>query len=284
MSMHGYSPKQHSRTSSNMTGCSGYLAFLTPSPTATCVAPIPLLLVTDHGHDAVHIVDVLHRTHKGYLAAPGSIAGPRGMATCSTATPPLVAISAWKEYGRGDHVIRVYAESGAGWITTRVIGGGFKYPGAADGQLKWPRGLRFSADGSAVCVADRGNERVSLFRVADGAFVCHFATGLRGPYDVEAIGSGWAVACHTVEFVGGDGRSCLGKAGGGYGYGDGEFANPAALALVPDMGLVVREYYGRRLQVFSTPDMMAMRRMAPIRVSWMVAAARAILRRSESSP
>ena len=130
-------------------------------------------------------------------------------------------------------------------------------------------------------MADRGNNRVSLFRVANGAFVRHLATGLRGSCDVEEVEGGWAVACassHTVEFVGGDGRSCVEKAGGG----DGEFANPAALALVPGLGLVVREYYGRRLQVFSTPDMMAMRRMAPIRVAWMVAAARAILCRSLS--
>ena len=259
-------------------GYSGHLAFLLPPPTATAPAPTSLLLVSDHGHDAVHIVDVLHRTHNGYLAVPGSIAGPRGVATCSTATPPLVAISAWKGYDKGDHVIRVYAESGAGWITTRVIGGGFGGPGAADGQLSAPFGLRFSGDGSAVCVADRGNNRVSLFRVADGAFVQHIASEIRCPLDVEAIGGGWAVAHATVEFVGGDGRSCVEKAGGG----DGEFANPAALALVPGLGLVVREYYGRRLQVFSTPDMMAMRRMAPIRVAWMVAAARAILCRSLS--
>ena len=266
-------------------GYSGHLAFLLPPPTATCVAPIPLLLVPDHGHSTVHIVDVLHRTHNGYLAAPGSIAGPRGVATCSTATPPLVAVSAWKGYDRGDHVIRVYAESGAGWITTRVIGDGFGGPGAADGQLRMPYGLRFPADKSAICVADSGNNRGSLFRVADGAFVQHIASEIRCPLDVEEVEDGWAVACtgsHTVEFVSGDGRFHLD--GGGYGNGDGEFANPAALALVPGLGLVVRENgNGGRLQVFSTPDMVAMRRMAPIRVSWMAAAARAIFRRSVSS-
>ena len=145
-----------------------------------------------------------------------------------------------------------------------------------------PRGLRFSADGSAVCVA--ASDHVSLFRVADGAFVWHIATGVRNPYDVEEVEGGWAVACcgsHAVEFVGADGRSLLGKAGGMYGDGNGEFCHPAALALVPGLGLVVREYgNGRRLQVLPTPDMVNMRRMAPIRVAWMGAVARAILRRS----
>ena len=264
-------------------GHSGFVAFLP----ATAFSPTPLLLVTDHGHDAVHIVDVLRRTHNGYLAAPGSIAGPRGVAVCRTATNPLVAISAWKKHWSGDHTIRVYADNGAGWKTIRVIGGGFGRPGAADGQLARPYGLRFSADGTAVCVADPGNERVGLFRVADGAFMRHIATGLPCPLDVEEVENIWAVACalsHTVEFVGDGGRSFLGKAGGGHGFEDGEFSHPYALALVPGIGLVVRESgNGGRLQVFSTPDMVAMRRMAPIRVSWMAAAARAIFRRSVSS-
>ena len=76
----------------------------------------------------------------------------------------------------------------------------------------------------------------------------------------------------------------LGKAGdAGNGSGDGEFICPVAAALVPGLGLVVRDYLGARLQVFSTPDMVAMRRMAPIRVAWMVATACAIFRRSLSS-
>jgi hypothetical protein len=64
------------------------------------------------------------------------------------------------------------------------------------------------------------------------------------------------VGSATVEFVcdgvGGDGggRPSLGKAGGGDGSGDGEFCVPTALAVVPGLGLVVREYYNERLQVF----------------------------------
>jgi hypothetical protein len=79
--------------------------------------------------------------------------------------------------------------------------------------------------------------------------------------DVEEVEGGWLVACrdsHTVEFVGdgdgdggiGGGRPSLGMAGGGYGSGDGEFRNPTALAVVPGLGLVVREDDNGRLQVF----------------------------------
>jgi hypothetical protein len=79
-------------------------------------------------------------------------------------------------------------------------------------------------------------------------------TGLLGPRDVEEVRGGWLVACeesHTVEFVASGGhaggvRARLGKAG----FGPGEFAGPTALAMVPGLGLVVREFGNRRLQVF----------------------------------
>jgi hypothetical protein len=96
---------------------------------------------------------------------------------------------------------------------------------------------------------------VSVFRVEDGSFARHVATGLDGPCDVEECEGGWLVACwgsNTIEFVGGDvgsdgvGRARLGKVG----RGDGEFISPSALALVPGLGLVVREIRNDRLQVF----------------------------------
>jgi hypothetical protein len=73
--------------------------------------------------------------------------------------------------------------------------------------------------------------------------------------DVEECEGGWLVACllsNTMEFVGGDvdgggvGRARLGKLGSG----DGEFNGPSALALVPGLGLVVREEFNGRFQVF----------------------------------
>jgi hypothetical protein len=195
---------------------------------------------------------VAGRVHVGYVAAPGTIAGPRGVA----ARGSLVAVSAWKKQDSGEHVVQMFEGSGAMWTAVRVVAGGFGGPGSADGQLDCPRGLRFSGDGTGLAVADDGNARVSVFRVEDGSFARHVATGLDGPFDVEECEGGWLVACFdsdTIEFVGGDvdgdgvGRARLGK----YGSGDGEFCWPSALALVPGLSLVVRERDNPgRLQVF----------------------------------
>jgi hypothetical protein len=176
----------------------------------------------------------------------------------------LVAVSAWKGEDSGDHVVRVFEGSGAMWTAVRVVAGGFGGPGDADGQLNRPYGLRLSGDGTALAVADAENERVSVFRVQDGSFVRHVALGLcngrwqSNPWDVEECEGGWLVACFgwqsfPIEFVSGDvdgghvGRATLGKEGSG----DGEFRHPSALALVPGLGLVVREDGNDgRLQVF----------------------------------
>jgi hypothetical protein len=264
---------------------SGYLAFIPPTTSGSSSSSArPLLVVTDGGHDAVHLVDVVGRSHAGYLAHPGSIAGPRGVA--ASGTSPLVAVSAWKKGGSGDHVVVVYRGSGALWEAVRVIGGGFGGPGSGDGQLARPHGLRFSGDGSTVCVADAGSYRVSLFRVGDGGFVRHMATVVGYPVDLQEVEGGWLVDCygsHSVEFVGdgiSDGRPSLGRAGGGWGSGDGEFSGPIALTVVPGLGLVVREDGNSgRLQVFATPDIITMAAMSPNRVAWMTAVARGVLRR-----
>jgi hypothetical protein len=117
------------------------------------------------------------------------------------------------------------------------------------------------------------NVRLSVFRVEDGSFVRHVATGLDFPFDVEECEGGWLVSSSgssTVEFVGGDvgggggeGRASLGKRG----RGDGEFKLPSALALVPGPGQAVREEGNDgRVQFF-----IAMASMSAARVGWMVA-------------
>jgi hypothetical protein len=255
---------------------SGWMAFTGP---ATC----RLLLVTDAVHDAVHVIDVVRRVHAGYVAAPGTIAWPRGVA----ARASLVAVSAWKGWYDGDHVVHLFEGSGSTWDPLRVLACGFGRPGAADGQLRSPHGLRFTADGTGLAVADFGNGRVCMFRVEDGSFVRHVATGLEGAWDVEECAGGWLVACgsfrsHTVSFVGDTGggpvhHARLSKAGSG----DGEFRAPSALALVPDLGLVVRERDNDgRVQFFTTPGIIAMAAMSRHRVGWMVAVARGVAARS----
>ncbi len=272
---------------------SGLLAFTPPlsttgSGSSGSSSVRPLLLVTDAGADAVHIVDVVGETHAGYLASPGSIAGPRGVAASGVSESPLVAVSAWAWMDSGDHVVVVYRGSGVVWEAVRVIGGGFGGPGPRDGQLQMPHGLRLSGsgDGSVVCVADSRNNRASVFRVGDGGFVRHIATGLEHPRDVEEVEGGWLVACgdsHTVEFAGdgargvGGARPFLGKAGGRAGGDDGEFSVPTALTVVPGLGLVVREAFSQRLQVLATPDTIAMAAMSPSRVAWMAVVLRAQL-------
>jgi hypothetical protein len=66
---------------------------------------------------------------------------------------------------------------------------------------------------------------------------------------------------------------------GKLGCGDGEFNMPTALAVVPGLGLVVQECHNQRLQVFVTPDAIAMASMPLVRVGWMTAVVRAVLRR-----
>jgi hypothetical protein len=252
-------------------GPSGWMAFTGPATSR-------LLVVTDAGHGAVHVVDVVRRVHVGYVAAPGTIAGPRGVA----ARGSLVAVSAWKQWHHGDHVVRVFEGSGALWTAVRTLAGGFGGPGRADGQRKCPYGLRFAADGTGLAVADVWNNRVSLLRVEDGSFVRHVATGQSAPWDVEECEGGWLVACwdsDTVTHVDG----CLGDVGapvGGRGSGAGEFKGPSALALVPGLGLLVREQGNRgRLQVFATRDAIAMASMSACRVAWLACTARAALHR-----
>jgi hypothetical protein len=216
---------------------SGALAFTGPATSR-------LLLVSDAGHDAVHVVDVIARVHVGYVAAPGSIAGPRGV----TARQSQVAVSAWNHGGSGSHVIHLFEGSGASWARVRVLGG-LGGTGAADGQLSMPEGLRFTSDGTGLVVAEWGNGRVSMFLVGDGSFVRHVVTGLSHPLDVEECQGGWLVACFgsdSIEFVGGAGRATLGQKGSR----DGRFRGPGALALT-SIGLLVREKGDNlRMQLF----------------------------------
>jgi hypothetical protein len=266
---------------------SGFMAFTGPATSRR------LLVVTDAGNDAVHIIDVAGREHVGYVAARGTIAGPRGVA----ARGSLVAISAWKWAGKGDHVVRLFEGSGVSWSAIRVLAGGFGDPGSADGQLWMPHGLRFSVDGSELVVGDLGNARVSLLRASDGTLVRHITAGRGAPRDVEEHGGGWLVACwntHTVDFVGGplppasdgalpagDVRRARGALGcrqtvlDNIGTCDGELAFPCTLALVPGLGLAVRGMGERGwVQLFATPEYVAMASMSPTRVAWIVAVAR----------
>jgi hypothetical protein len=166
---------------------SGYLCF-------TC-APSPLLLVSDSYNDAVHLVDVHHETLVGYLFPPGTLVRPRGVA----ASPAMIGISSWED-GSSAHEIHLFDAGTHAHI--RAIGGRH---GSLDGQLFKPFGLRFSRDGLHVVVADHANNRVSMFRVADGAFVRHVTAKAEEVRDVEECSGGWLAACQGSRSVRGSG-------------------------------------------------------------------------------
>jgi DNA-binding beta-propeller fold protein YncE len=192
----------------------------------------PLLVVTAFAEDAVHLVDVVARAHVGYVAAPGTIAWPRGVA----ATLTMVAVSAWKSSDAG-HGVHLFAGRGASWCPTRVVGSSGPV-GAGDGQLNRPYGLRLTTNGAALVLTDLGNQRVSVFRAGDGAFIRHVVTGMELVEDVEECKGGWlAVACDSdtvwVVSPSGDRRWPL----------DRELRQPAAVAWVPGLGAVVREAF-----------------------------------------
>lgn len=263
--------------------CSGHLAF-------TGSADARHLLVADAGGGGtVHVIDVVYKMHAGYVAAPGTIAGPR----CVAAKGALVAVSAWECSTKCKHIIQLYEGSGATWMPLRVLGAGFDHPGHADGQLFCPRGMRFSGedvDDMAVVVADSWNDRVSMFRVRDGSFVRHLATDVKDVADVEEYENGWLCGSWGGVFVK-DGVCTLQGLPGTYGCLP--FASTqafirrgmrdrnnntriASIATVANVGLVVRRLNGQ-VQVFAALDALQMAAMRVDRVGWMAAVARGII-------
>jgi hypothetical protein len=237
-------------------GFSGYLAFTGPPSSR-------LLLVTDAGHCAVHVIDVVNRTHVGYVGAPGSMVRPRGVA----ARGSLVAVSSWPAlnsdstdtsagYGylptarllaepdMGNHLVHVFEGGCDGWVKLRVIGNSREVgcPGILGGHMVAPCGLRFSRCGTQLAVACHRRRRVTVFRVADGALVQHLPTAIGEPLDVEEgeHAGVWLAVCRhlnhvlmlggipAADFGGGDGSGAeAGGGGGGGGAGVGEAGGTA---------------------------------------------------------
>ncbi len=249
--------------------CSGYMVFMGE-----------MLLVTDGGNDAVHIVDVKVGTCVGYALPPGSICGPKGIA----ASGSLLAVSC--ALSGGDHCIRLFEQQEkqkSSWNPVRTIGGLMvkvwlgactnwdRSAGYAHGQLYDPRGLRFSDDGSEIGVADRCNGRVSIFRVSDGVFVTNIDhCGLLR--DVERWQGGWWVASSSDDAVlfiqDGENQSLVEV------FQSPDFF-PTTIAKLPFLGLIVRYDDGCRVMVLAVPDTVRMMHMSIAKVSWMCAVARA---------
>ena len=131
----------------------------------------------------------------------------------------------------------------------------FGSKGSVDGLMSWPCGLRLLSDGSGVVVADRSNNRLSIFSLS-GDFVKSIATS--SPWDVIECdcGASFIVTNDTVGTV--SKLSAVTGAAlpyGRMGSGHGEFNDPAVVAVVPrfeskGVELVVMEAGNTRFQVF----------------------------------
>jgi hypothetical protein len=153
---------------------SGYMAF------TGCAAAERLLVVSDAGNDAVHVIDVVHGQHVGYVDAPGMISNPRGVAARGT----KVAVSA-------SRFLVVYQGSGSTWTAERVI--------QMEGHREILFGLRFTGDGRGLVVGvghlhgEKGC--VKVICVEDGSLVRTDPVDACFPVDVEDCGEhGWAVS------------------------------------------------------------------------------------------
>ena len=234
---------------------SGFVAFTRAGP--ACLRP--LLVVTDGCMDAtnsaVHVIDVVGRTHVGYVAAPGSIEDP----SCVAASPtsPLVAVVGRRRALRS---VFVYQGSAADWDLVRVIGRG--RPSRSDDYvLHWPVSMRFKRDGTAIYVVDHKN--LSVFGAADGKFKGKLLIGHNPPADAEEVDNvcgGWLVVCDGyVSAIGGRAPRF------------GPFHHDSKIALEPEFGLVVRDQETQQLHVMSTPDLLGPWRMSRLRVAWITA-------------
>lgn len=205
-------------------GMGGWVCFTCEAPPAE-----PLLLVPDMDRHEVRLVDVQAPASRGVFC---EVQSPRAVA----ASPAFVGVTAWsKGGGHGVHLFDAGTRA-----LVRVLG-----QGLGTQHLNRPRGLHLSADGVLVAVADSGNDRVALFRLATGRFVGEVKAGPGAAlFDVVECEGGWLAAC-------GRGSVCLLSGGDGAGdvWGDGDEVPkpqalgvdcPTALVLVPDLGLVVR--------------------------------------------
>jgi hypothetical protein len=223
---------------------SGWMCFTQPDvPGAK-----PTLLVAEAGNDRVQEVDVVGRAHVGFLADRGSVQGPRAV----DASPSFIAVSAWRARDSGPHVVHLFDATSRAQL--RVLGG---EAGDGPGRLHRPVGLCINADQGMVAVVDHMNDRVCLFTTATGVYRRDIATlpdhGVVGPWDVAQCLGGWLVTggSDTVVRVPTDGGGDCVQELGECGDEEGQFRGPCALALLPSLGLVVRQLGNSKFQVFA---------------------------------
>ncbi len=252
-----------------------------------------VLFVADSGHSSVHMIDVVHETHLGFVGAAGGIFGPVGV----DAKMDVVAISCWGDEGNGPNEIRVFRHTvGSSWVLLSVIS-------MTKGE---PQGLRLFQDCgiSTLIVVDAkvDNDFVHKYCIVDKDFVHKdtFTVSVYpdhpeyrfSPMDVE-IHRGLlmvtsyetdVLACfdyQTQKYIGCIDSSTIGVVKNGFLF------SFQGLAVMPGLGLLVRNSSVRNsseteighIQVLATPDDLAMvRMMSFVRVAWMACVYRGIQR------
>ena len=135
------------------------------------------LLICDAGND--RIVEVTATGDFCRVIALRKDSYPFGIAYCGTGD--VIAVSLFCAHA----VIMLHYESG---VVKPEVTIGTATGGNDDGQLYHPHGVTFTADARYILVADWGNNRVSKFSAASGAFIAHVATnaanGILYPTDV----------------------------------------------------------------------------------------------------
>ena len=115
------------------------------------------------------------------LCSAGKVQHPSGLAV--DPSTGLLYIAGW-----GSHRIAVINPATSAVV--RTIGSG---RGSGPGQLQYPSGIALDAHGNLL-VADTDNQRISVFRTADGAPVAQITTPMRYPRFVFVHSSGTVLA------------------------------------------------------------------------------------------
>lgn len=250
-----------------LSGEAGVLAFdSSPRPGAA----LPLLFVAAAADGCVHALQLQpHHAHVVHVGCVGDAASVEACAVCVAVHAPCIVV------GYMDRKVRLFRQqvmppvvttTTASWVLLWTVEVDYRIPGSA----------RFTSDGThAFMCTYRGG--LLCLRRSDGARVSN--VGLRQCSQwlddvVEMTPLRQWCVCVDGQVRVWDGRSSdvsihtLRDAP----------SRPAALAWMPDMGLLLCRDRVTGIHVFASPDVVAMRNMSPVRTAWMVATARSALR------
>ncbi len=250
---------------------SGFLAFVDADSE-------PLLLVSDGYMDAVHVLNVVTEEHCGYVGVPGAFSRPAGVATAGKGLDCVAAVVSHKD----SHVHIFTRANMYTWTQCQVI--------SCDA---FPFGVRLNASGTecivvrpySTCALPCG---VSWYSTKDGTHVRRTQHGLypadveifdehryfitsSTPEDVVYLMDVWGT---TIQVLGD--RSDLDVARRSFGM----LYDPIALCLLPHVGILIRSAFNRgHVSVYITEETVRKITMSAVRVEWMAAVMRAIIRK-----